>query len=348
MMSGRMRTPPARAALLAAFAVLAVAFAGVLSACGERTETIEEGGEESFELALDFYANPDHIGIYQALAEGHFKDAGLDVKARTPSDPAAPIKQVAAGRVDLAISYEPEVFLARDQGLDVVAVGALTQGPLTTLTSLRSAKIKKVRDLAGKKVATAGIPYQDKYLETILRQAGLPTDAAKPVNVGLNLLPALLGKKVDAMLGGFRNIEDVELRQRGKDPRVVPIEDLGVPRYDELVLVARGDAVQDEARKLRLFIGALARGTRSAVKDPKPGIRELLRAEKALDRKLVKAEVKATLPILEPRDKDRPYGYMNSDQWSAYAGWLYDNGLLSQRADVDGSLTNDLLPGTGL
>ena len=55
-------------------------------------------------------------------AEGDFADAGLEVDPQVPSDPSAPIRQVAAGRVDLAISYEPEVVLARDQGLPVVAV----------------------------------------------------------------------------------------------------------------------------------------------------------------------------------------------------------------------------------
>ncbi len=73
---------------------------------------------------LDYFPNADHAGIYAAEAGGHFAKAGISVKIRQPSDPAAPIKQVAAGRVDLAISYEPEVLRARDQGLDVVAVGA--------------------------------------------------------------------------------------------------------------------------------------------------------------------------------------------------------------------------------
>lgn len=338
-----------RGKALAALATVAVALAGGLVAgCGERTETVEGGSPEEFNLALDFYPNPDHIGIYTALAKGYFEDAGLNVKPRTPSDPSAPIKEVAAGRVDMAISYEPEVLLARDQGLDVVAVGALSQGPLTALISLPKAKIKKVRDLAGTRVATAGIPYQTKYLETILRTAGLPTDAAKPVDVGLNLLPALLGNKVDAMLGGFRNIEAVDLRERGKDPRVVPIEDLGVPRYDELVLVAKGSTLADDPQKIRLFIGALARGTQDAVEDPKPGIDELLAAEKSLDKKLTKAETEATLPVLLPRDENRPFGYMNADQWRAYAGWMYDNGLLSQRATVGDALSSDFLPGTGL
>ena len=69
---------------------------------------------------------------------GYFEEAGLDVSIETPSDPAAPIKQVAAGQSDLAISYEPEVALAREKGLDVIAIGALVNRPLTSLIWLGS------------------------------------------------------------------------------------------------------------------------------------------------------------------------------------------------------------------
>ena len=82
-----------------------------------------------FSLTLDFYPNPDHAGIYMAEKLGYFADAGLDVSIQTPSDPAAPTKLVAAGQTDLAISYEPEVMLAHEKGLDVVAVGALVDRP---------------------------------------------------------------------------------------------------------------------------------------------------------------------------------------------------------------------------
>ncbi|MBK5118189.1 MAG: ABC transporter substrate-binding protein, partial [Thermoleophilia bacterium] len=98
--------------------------------CGEKSEDTTGNATEEFDLALDFFVNADHAGIFTALERGYFADAGLEVRPRVPADPSAPIKQVATGRVDLAISYEPEVMLARDQGLDVVAVAALIQEPL--------------------------------------------------------------------------------------------------------------------------------------------------------------------------------------------------------------------------
>ncbi len=208
-----------------------------LAACGEKSEDVT-AKHEQLSLTLDFYPNPDHAGIYMAQELGYFKEAGLDVEIQTPSDPSAPLKLLAAGQTDLAISYEPEVILAREQGLDVKAVAALVNRPLTSLIWLKKSGIDGVAGLRGKTVATAGIPYQDAYLKTIVARAKLQPSDVKAVNVGFGLLPALLSDKAQAMLGGFSNVEGVDLRLRGKDPVVTPVDELGVPSYDELVLAA--------------------------------------------------------------------------------------------------------------
>ena len=171
---------------------LVLAAGSLVAGCGERKEKVNAKGEQEVDLALDFYVNPDHAGIYQALENGRFSEAGLDVKPRVPSDPSAPLRQVAAGRADLAISYEPEVLLARDQGLPVVAVAALVAQPLTSLISTGDAGIEDVTDLRGKTIATAGIPYQAAFIEAILDKEGLEPDDVETVEVGFNLLPAVL------------------------------------------------------------------------------------------------------------------------------------------------------------
>ena len=326
-----------------ALVVLAVTVA--VAGCGEKQEPRHGGSghAEPFDLALDFYVNPDHVGIYEALERGYFEDAGLDVKPQVPSDPAAPIKQVAAGRADLAISYEPEVLLARDAGLDVVAVAALVQEPLTSLISLPDAGIESPRDLAGKTIATAGIPYQTAFLKSILEQAGLAPDDVSEVNVGLDLLPALLGGRADAMLGGFRNVEGVDLAERGEDPSVVPVDQLGIPTYDELVLVASAESVADDPESIRAFLAALSRGTDDAVHKPEAATVTLLDAAPDLDPKLTPPEVDATLPLLEPERGD-PYGYMSVGQWQQFAGFMKDAGLIETLPEIGDVLTNDLLP----
>ncbi len=330
-------------------AALAVALACVvLGACGEKEEDVSAVKVRSLDVMLDWFPNPDHVAIYQAIESGYFRDVSLDVKPRVPSDPAAPIKQVAAGRADLAISYEPEVLLAREQGLPVVAVAALVQKPLTSLMATGTSGVGSVRDLRGKRVGTAGIPYQEAYLDTILRRANVPKSSVKVTNVGASLLPAMLSGKVDATLGAFWNVEGVELRQRRQRPRIVPVNRLGVPDYDELVLVANSDSLEDKRDDLRLFISALSRGARTARSDPRAAAEALLDANNDLKARSTRESVRLTIPTLFPEKRTQPFGYLDRVKWRNYGGWMVDNGLLEELPDIEAVTTNDLLPGEGL
>jgi putative hydroxymethylpyrimidine transport system substrate-binding protein len=329
---------------LAAF-TCAAAF--LIAGCGEKEDVLEPSGSKHVELMLDYFPNADHAGIYAAQAGGDFKQAGLDVEIRQPPDPAAPIKQVAAGRVDLAISYEPEVLRARDQGLNVVSVAALVQKPLTSIISLPKAKIAKPGELKGKTIGTAGIDYQEAYLKTILEDAGVNPATVKVRNVGFGFNPALLTGKIDAALGAFWNYEGQDLRLRGKRPRIIRIEQAGVPTYNELVLVANGSALERDRDKLRSFIGAISRGTRELRRDPDKAIEGLLDANPDLDADLQRRSVAVTLPLFFPPD-DKPFGWQDPAQWDAFSAWMKENQLLENPPDPAASYANDLLPGAGL
>ena len=321
--------------------------AAVLAGCGEKEDVLEPQGSKHVELMLDYFPNADHAGIYAAQAGGDFEQAGLDVAIRQPPDPAAPLKQLSAGRVDLAISYEPEVLRARDQGLAVVSVGAIVQKPLTSIISLPEAKIREPADLRGKTVGTAGIDYQSAYLRTILLEAGVRPETVKERNVGFALTPALLTGKVDAVLGAFWNYEGTELRLKGKRPRIIRMDEAGVPSYNELVLVANEDALERDAEKIRAFIGALSRGTRDVREDPDKAIEGLLEANPDLDPDLQRAVVRVTLPLFFP-PRGKPFGWQDPAQWDAFAAWMNDNRLLEQPPDARAAYDNELLPGSGL
>jgi putative hydroxymethylpyrimidine transport system substrate-binding protein len=328
--------------------MLLLALAALVAAgCGEKEDVLQPEGSKRVELMLDYFPNADHAPIYAAQAAGHFEEAGIAVEIRQPPDPAAPLKQLAAGRVDLAISYEPEVLRARDKGLNVVSVGALVQRPLTSIISLPRAGIREPADLEGKTVGTAGIDYQSAYLRTILLEAGVTPSTVKERNVGFGLVPALLTGKVDATLGAFWNYEGVDLQRRGKKPRIIRVDDAGVPAYNELVLVANADAIERDGGTIRAFIGALSRGVRDLREDPDGALDGLLEANPDLDSGLQRAAFKATLPLFSPPD-DKPYAWQDPEQWDAFAAWMKDNRLLEGPADPRGAFTNDLLPGAGL
>jgi putative hydroxymethylpyrimidine transport system substrate-binding protein len=331
--------------LLARVTVVALALmilAAGLAACGSKSENTK-GEAEKLTLDLDYYPNPDHAGIYMAQEEGFFTEAGLDVTIHAPTDPSAPLKDVAAGNADLAITYEPEVMLAREEGLDVVAVAALVNQPLTSLMWLKKSGIKGVADLKGKTVSFAGIPYQEAFLQTILRRAKVPASTVKPVNVNFGLVQSLVNGSAQAMLGGYSNVEGVDLRERGLAPTITPVDQLGVPTYDELVIVARRSTLEEEGERIRLFLGALRRGTEAAVKSPKAASEAILAANSSLEPKLTEAQVEATLPLLGARTPGKPYGWMNPKEWEAFAGWMRDEELISAQPKAQELLSNAYL-----
>jgi putative hydroxymethylpyrimidine transport system substrate-binding protein len=330
------------AALLALLACLA------LTACGERAEpTGDSGSPRAVTLLLDYLPNVDHAGIYATQGEGFFDRAHLDVKLQTPSDPASVLKLLSAKRADLAISYEPDLLLAREQGMKVMAVGALANRPLTSLMSVGKRAITDPKQLRGKTVGTAGIPYQTAYLQTILRQARVPRSTVKTVNVGFNLVPSMLSHRVDATLGAFWNIEGVELQRRNKQPKILHLEDLGVPTYDELVIVAREETVQHDGAMIRRFLQALARGTRALTERPDAGLDPLIGANPDLDRATAQAQLDATLPVLQAPE-GKSYGWMEPAEWDAFARWMQREGQLRTGAVVERAFTNEFLPGEGI
>ena len=320
-----------------------------LSACGEKKESVtSSGGTQSMTLMLDWFPNADHVGIYQALADGDFEKAGLNVHIQVPSDPALPLKLLEAGKTDVAISYEPEVMLARDKGEALVSVAAIVQEPLTSIVSIGSKHIRTAADLRGKRVGDAGIPYQHAYLTTILSHAHVPIGSVKETNVGSDLVPAMLSGRVDATLGAYWNYEAIQLQRMHKHPNVIRMDQVGVPTYDELVVVARKSTVVNHPDEIRRFVQALGRGYAAVRRDPQAAVDNLVKANPGLDAGFQLASVKATLPAFFPSDSSKPWGWQSASQWNAYGQWMLDQHLISNPNAVADASTNELLAGQGL
>jgi putative hydroxymethylpyrimidine transport system substrate-binding protein len=328
---------------------LLLACALVLAACGTKQDALSAAHTKRFTVMLDFFPNADHAALYSALAHGDFRAAGLDVKPIAPSDPSEPLKLLAAGRVDMAISYEPEVLLARDQGLRLVSVAALVQRPLTSIIALPSRHVASVAQLTGKRVGTAGIAYQSAELRTALETARVAPRSVHEVNVGFNLVPAMVSGQVDATLGGFWNYEAIQLRQMHRHPVVIPVDRAGVPTYDELVLVVREAEAHRDGQDIRSFVQALTRGEQEVRADPAAASSLLIAANPGLDRRLQLESIRVTLPATRPSDSSRPFGWQDPAAWAAFGTWMFSHHLV--RSDPNGGLppfTNEFLPGQGI
>jgi putative hydroxymethylpyrimidine transport system substrate-binding protein len=336
-----------RPALLAC--ALAVACALGMSACGAKQDVVSAAKTKPFAVMLDWFPNADHAALYTAIDRGYFRAVGLNVHAVVPAETAEPLKLLAAGKVDMAISYEPQLLLARDQGLRLVSVAALVQRPLTSIIALPGAHVTKVADLAGKTVGTAGIPYQAAELHTALQSAGVNPSSVRVVNVGFNLVPAMLSGKVAATLGGFWNYEAIQLGLLHKHPLTIPVNRAGVPPYDELVMVVREDEAHTRGQDLRGLLQALMRGERAVRADPHAAAALLVKANPSLDPRLELASIEQTLPATVPAGASAPFGWQEPSAWASFGSWMLTRGLLQH--DPNAGLppfTNEFLPGQGI
>ncbi len=327
----------------------AILAALAIAACGARRTALTPTAAQTqpLNLMLDWLPNADHVGLYAALADGDFGKAGLAVHVHTPADPATPLELLAAGKVDAAISYEPQLLLARDAGEPLVAIAALVQRPLTSIVALHSKHITTPQDLRGKKIGDAGIPYQQAYLKTILAHASVPAGSVKEINVGANLVPAMLSGHVDATLGAYWNYEAIQLRQAGKKPDVIRVDNAGVPPYDELVVVVRESEIANQTNELRRFVQALGRGYQAVRADPSASVDALVHANPTLDRKLQLASVNATLSSFFPAAASLPWGWQDQKQWNAFGEWMLHQHLIKSAQTITNASTNELLAGQG-
>lgn len=310
-----------------------------LAACGGASS--ESGdGPKKVTLTLDWYPNADHAGVYAAKEEGYFEDAGLDVEIRQPSDPAAVLQLVAAGRSEFGISYENEMTNAAIRDIPVKSVMAIMQEPLNSIITLKKSGITRPEDLAGKKIGYAGQSFGTAVIDTVLREAGEDPSSVEKVNVGYDLRPALTSGRVDAIVDAYWNIEAVELKQAGFETNVIRLPEVGVPNYNELVVATSDSYAEKNPDTVRKFVGALVKGHRYAVENPKAAKDALLKANKELDPETAKETLKLTTPIFEA---DR-IGYQDPKEWQAYVDWAVKNDVLKKPVEVDKVMTNEYLP----
>jgi putative hydroxymethylpyrimidine transport system substrate-binding protein len=344
-----LRNRPSARVSGALLAASAAACCLLLSACGTKQDTITAPSAKRFTVMLDFFPNADHAALYSAISHGDFRAVGLDVQPKAPAEPAEPLKLLAAGKVDAAISYEPELLLARDQGLKLVSVAALIQRPLTSIIALPASHVGRVADLAGKTVGTAGIPYQTAELQSALRNAGVSPARVRQVNVGFNLVPAMLSGKVAATLGGFWNYEAIQLERLHKRPLTIPVDRAGVPQYNELVIVVREAQARTGGQDLRALLGALTLGEREVRADPAAAAALVLKANPSLDQGLQLASIRRTLPATLPAGRSKPFGWQDPSAWAAFGSWMLSQRLLAHDPNAGlPPLTNEFLPGQGI
>lgn len=289
-------------------------------------------------VTLDGHEGPENVGILMAQQRGYFTDARLSVSIFTPVLPARPVQYVATRQDDLGVAQEPQLALAKAKGAPVIGVGSLVHRATASTIWLKKSHIGGIADLKGKTIAIPGVPFQKDFLANLLARHGLTLGDVKVKDVGYELVPALISGRADVIFGGSWNLEGVELEARGLKPVVTRLQALGVPPYDEFMLIARTDRVAKDSRLVHDFVSAVARGTAAAIASPQAAVEAIEDAGlggSKVSRKALEAEVSATLPLLSRS------GYMYPGQSLELTDWMRDEGMMGRSPTPSEMLTDD-------
>lgn len=292
-------------------------------------------------LSLDWVPNTNHTGFYVALEKGWYAEEGIDLEIQIPSDPAAALKQVAAGNTEFGVSFQEEVTIARANDIPVVSIAAIIQHNTSAFASLASSGIRTPRDFEGKRYASYGLPIERPILGSLMKCDGADINKVEFVDVGFDAFPALLGGRVD-IAWIFMAWDGVQAQLKGVELNTVPLYGSCVPDYYTPVIIAGETTIANRGDLVRRFLKATAKGYEYAIAHPQEAAEILLKHSPESDPALVRA----SQLWLSPRYQDDAprWGVQSPEVWSRFAEWLYSEGLLPKRIDPNKAFTNDFLP----
>ncbi|WEM45584.1 ABC transporter substrate-binding protein (plasmid) [Photobacterium sp. DA100] len=246
----------------------------LIAAAALMLASFSTSAQEKVTLMLDWFVNPNHGPIILAQEKGWFAEQGLQVQIQEPADPSVPDKLVAAGRIDLAVSYQSTLISSTAADLPLVRSATLISGPLNSMIVLDKSGIKSLADLKGKNIGVAIGGNEDATVGTMLRSEGVDMDSVKIINVGWALSSSLASGKVDAIWGGLRNFELNQLAIEGYDATAFYPEEHGVPPYDELIFVANKHKYNPET--INKFNTAIEKATVYLINHPEQAWKEFV------------------------------------------------------------------------
>ena len=298
-----------------------------LFSCSNEQEAID------ISLALDWYPNSNHAGIYYGIDNGYFEENDINVDIYTPSDPASILQTVASGRDEFGISYQPDLLLARSEGIPVVAVHSIVKTPLNSIMTLGDSGIDNPSKLKNKTIGYPGIPLNIGILSSILEEQDLTIDDVELVDVGFDLVPALLSERVDAIIGAFWSHESILIELEGREVNILKFEEWGIPKYHELVLVTSEEYFKNNEEIVEKFVDAFSRGYKKSIENNDESMEALITAFPEVNIELETQGIKLLSPLWqESFDSD------GMDSWNKFGDWMKDKGLISESLDVEKSI----------
>ncbi|NLE75183.1 MAG: ABC transporter substrate-binding protein, partial [Chloroflexi bacterium] len=291
------------------------------------------GAPTSMTVMLDWVPNTNHTGIFVALENGWYADEGLQVEVVQPAEGSTGLQVVAAGKADVAISYQEEMTYARAEGLPVVSLAAVIQHNTSGFASPAGRGITHPKEFEGRRYGAWGSPMENAMLEALMRCDGGDVDKVEFVNVGWADYFVVTERDVD-FAWIFYGWTGVEADLRGAPLNIVMLRDWAacVPDYYTPVIATGETQTRDKADALRRFMRATARGYEYATANPAEAAEILIKHAPESAPELIRRS-QAWLSPEYQADAPR-WGEQSLEVWQRYADWMYGQGLIANAIEA--------------
>jgi len=281
----------------------------------------ERGNDGSLTIALNWKAEPEFGGLYEAQRANAFAKHG--VRLSITGGPGAPVIQmVAAGQATFGIVSADEVVIARDRGSDIVAVFATYQTSPQGLMTHAARKIGSLEQLmkaGGTLAVEPGLPYV-KFLE---KKYGF--GAWRVVPYTYSIAPFLQDPNMTQQV--FVTSEPISARRQGADPAVFLVADSGYDPYTAVV-ITRGLLLRESPEVAEAVVAALREGWRAYLEDPDPANTMMARLNPEMDPDSFRSAAEVQKPLITT--SDAPLGSMTRARWSTLVEQLLDLDLIEK------------------
>lgn len=320
--------------------ILSILLVCVLLLCGCSTNNNNGNSNELKELdvVLDWYPNALHAFMYVAIEKGYYEEEGLKVNIQFPSNSNDAISLVAAGQADIGLYYQQDVIQARTkQNIPVKSIGAVVQGPLNIVLSLKEKNITTAEDLVGKTIGYAGTELSEALIRSVMNYVGADYSDVTMIDVGFDLMSSMTTGNVDATIGCLVNHEVPQMEEEGFSVNWFDLDEYGVPTYYEGVFLANDDAIENDSETLKAFLRASAKGFADMKANPEEALQILLANQNEenfpLSETVERKSVEVLLPMMETADV--AFLSQSDECWQENIDWMLEQGLISETVALD-------------
>lgn len=211
----------------------------------------------------NWFAQAEHGGFYQALAEGTYKKYGLDVTIGM-GGPQVNVYQLLLGdKADFVMGYDVATINAVEQGLPLITVAANFQSEPVGL--IAHPDVDKIEDLRTRTLLI-GQASETTYWPWLKAKYGFTEEQKRPYAYSVQQF--LVDKNIAQQ--GYITSEPYAIEQGGVKPKIFHLARYGYPPYAQTI-VTLNKTVKQRPDVVKRFIEASALGWKSYLKNPAPG-----------------------------------------------------------------------------